>query len=78
LPKADHLYFEVTNATGYHVKTLVDDELEAGAHEVIWDATNDDGEGISSGIYLIHLATSDYEQWMASVVRMELEDPEVD
>ena len=66
---AGEVYFEITNATGYHVRTLIDREMEAGSYYVMWDHTNDAGEDIDSGIYLFHLVTSDFESWQASSIR---------
>lgn len=68
LSKAGYVLFEITNATGYHVRTLVDDEIEAGSYSILWDIKNDDGEDIGGGIYLIHLVTSGYEVWTACYV----------
>ena len=41
----------IYNARGQHVRTLVNKDMEAGAHQVIWNGTDDDGNGIASGIY---------------------------
>ncbi len=76
LPIAGYVYFEVTNATGYHVRTLLDRYLEAGAHSVLWDVTNDDGERIGSGIYLFHLVASGFETWQAASVYFPSDEPE--
>jgi hypothetical protein len=40
---------------GRQVKTLISEELPAGAHEVIWDGTDRSSEVVSSGIYLYRL-----------------------
>ena len=65
LPKAGYVYFEVTNATGYHVRTLWDGELEAGVHTLLWDGTNDDGESLRNGVYLLHLSAGPFIAWSA-------------
>lgn len=75
LPKAGDVFLEITNATGYHVRTLVDEYLEAGSHSISWDGKNDDGEDIGAGIYLYHLATSDYESWVASAFGIPFDGP---
>jgi hypothetical protein len=43
---------QIFNINGQMVQSLVDGFVEAGFHEVVWDATN-----FSSGVYLIHMAT---------------------
>ncbi len=60
---AGNVYVEITNATGYHIRTLMDVAVEAGTHHILWDGTNDGGDNINPGIYIVHLATSDYETW---------------
>ena len=42
----------------YMIK-LVDSEYEPGSHRAIWDGRNDDGEQVSSGIYLYTLRSGD-------------------
>jgi flagellar hook assembly protein FlgD len=42
---------------------LFDGPIEAGTHQVDWDATNESGEAIDPGIYLFHLQASEYEKW---------------
>ena len=40
---------------GQLVRTLVDAEIEAGVHAATWDAKNDRGEFVSSGVYIYQL-----------------------
>ncbi|RME27774.1 MAG: T9SS C-terminal target domain-containing protein, partial [Candidatus Zixiibacteriota bacterium] len=40
---------------GRKVRTLVRDYEAAGSHQVSWDATNDAGAAVASGIYLYRL-----------------------
>jgi len=58
-----YVFIEITNATGYHVKTLVDGVFDAGAHTVQWDGTTDEGKPIEPGIYMLHLAGPDGGIW---------------
>ncbi|MEW6410991.1 MAG: FlgD immunoglobulin-like domain containing protein [Candidatus Zixiibacteriota bacterium] len=64
LPVASYVFFEVTNATGYHVRTLWDGEMVAGTHTLLWDGTNDDGEELGNAIYLYHLDAERFSMWM--------------
>lgn len=45
----------IFDARGRHVKTLVDGELQAGRHELVWDGRNVRGAEVSSGIYFATL-----------------------
>lgn len=44
------------------MKTLVDGQHSAGFHQVIWDATNDNGAQVASGVYYYRLETSDFTE----------------
>ena len=74
IPQAGGVYFEVTTATGYHVRTLLDDEIEAGRHAVTWDGTNDDGDQIDPGIYLYHLTASGHSYWTPFAFAISIDD----
>ncbi|UCG61073.1 MAG: hypothetical protein JSV52_12195 [Candidatus Zixiibacteriota bacterium] len=71
IPSKSQVYIEITNATGYHVRTLYDDVMEGGTNQIAWDGTNDDGRILGAGIYLLHAATSSYEAWAAFPVGLE-------
>ncbi len=51
LPSAANVAFVVYNMMGQRVKTLLSEEMGAGAYTVTWDGTNEAGERVSSGIY---------------------------
>ena len=55
LPQADHVTLRIYNLLGQVVKTLVDAEVAAGVHAASWDAKNDRGELVSSGVYIYQL-----------------------
>ncbi len=46
---------EVLNVTGHPVALLADEFVVAGSRTISWDATNDDGEDIKTGIYFYRL-----------------------
>ncbi len=50
-----HVNLTIYNIIGQHVKTLVDGYMTAGAHTIEWDATDDGGQGVATGIYLYRL-----------------------
>ena len=51
LPDAGDVKLEVYNMLGQVVRTLVNERQTAGRYAVQWDATNDRGQSMSSGIY---------------------------
>jgi hypothetical protein len=44
----------VLDLAGRAVRTLADGALSAGVHPLIWDLTDDAGNGVRPGLYLIH------------------------
>ncbi|MCI0531909.1 MAG: T9SS type A sorting domain-containing protein [candidate division Zixibacteria bacterium] len=62
LPQAETVAIIIYNALGQKVKTLVNSRREAGFHTVAWDATNDFGEPVSSGIYLYRISAGQYSE----------------
>jgi hypothetical protein len=51
----------VYNVLGQLVRTLVDEPMAAGTHEIIWDGKDDHGSQVASGIYFYKLRSGDYE-----------------
>jgi hypothetical protein len=49
----------IYNIRGQLVKILVEEEKPPGDHEVIWNGTNYEGEGVASGIYFYRLEIED-------------------
>ncbi len=60
LPSAANVRLEVYNVLGQRVKILLDEKQIAGVHEVEWDATDDSGSRVSSGIYFYRLQAGSY------------------
>jgi hypothetical protein len=55
LPEAALVKLEVYNVVGQVVRTLVAQHQNAGRYVVQWDASNDHGQSLSSGIYFYRL-----------------------
>jgi hypothetical protein len=49
----------VYNVSGALVRTLVDQDLPAGAHRVTWDGVSDTGQAVASGVYYCRLSAGD-------------------
>ena len=52
---------EIYNLKGQKVKQLVNAQLSAGEHSVIWNGTDDNGKAVSSGVYFYKLKTDKKE-----------------
>jgi hypothetical protein len=56
LPDAGQVRLEVYNMLGQVVKTLVDNQFQnAGRYTLQWDATNNSGQPLSSGVYFYRI-----------------------
>ena len=58
LPRAGRVRLSVYDVRGRLVKTLVNGVVIAGRHEEVWQADDDSGRPVASGIYLYRLQTS--------------------
>ena len=58
LPQAADVQLTVYNVLGQPVRTLVAEHQNAGRYVVEWDATNDNGHSLSSGMYFYRLEAS--------------------
>ena len=56
LPQAADVALTVYNVLGQPVRTLVAEHQNAGRYAVEWDATNDSGHSLSSGMYFYRMA----------------------
>lgn len=59
LPVAQQVSIKIYSITGSTVKTLADDYLSEGYHQVIWDGLNESGNKVASGIYIYEMRTKD-------------------
>lgn len=63
LPEAGFVTLEIYNMLGQVVRTLVSDHRTAGRYSVRWDATNDKGQALSSGMYFYRVqAGQEFQQ----------------
>ena len=62
LPNNSFVKIMIYDLMGQEVKTLVDSKQNAGLNSVIWDATNNLGQSVSSGMYLYIISSGDFHQ----------------
>ncbi len=61
MPQTAGVTVRVYNALGQVVKTLVNGTLPSGTHQVQWDATDNSGAGVSSGLYVYRMETEAFQ-----------------
>jgi len=59
LPEAGDVSLAIYNSNGQLVRTLVAGEKPAGRYSVLWDATDDRGNRVASGVYVYVLKAGD-------------------
>ncbi|MCK4573237.1 MAG: T9SS type A sorting domain-containing protein, partial [candidate division Zixibacteria bacterium] len=57
LPQSSRVALAVFNVLGRKVKTLINEQMPAGTHTVVWDGREDNGNPVASGVYLYRLET---------------------
>ena len=62
LPEASHVVVRIFNLLGREIRTLTDIHYEAGYHTIRWDSKDNNGNAVSSGIYLYQLQAGSFSQ----------------
>jgi hypothetical protein len=67
LPTKGVIDIEIYDVLGRHVRKLLLQEQESGWHRVVWDASDDSGETVASGVYLVRLQWNGRNQTIHTV-----------
>ncbi len=59
---------DIFNLKGQKVKSLVNKELKAGIHKIIWDGKNNQGKTASSGIYFYRIQSGKFTKFDKMIV----------
>jgi C1A family cysteine protease len=62
LPEYNRVTFKIFNVLGHEIKTLIDKELEAGFHSIIWDGNIQNGSIAPSGIYFYKIKAGSFNK----------------
>jgi hypothetical protein len=57
LAQPQNVQLEIWNARGRKIRTLVNQNLKAGTHQLVWNGDDSHGAGVASGIYYCRLQT---------------------
>jgi hypothetical protein len=60
LPKASHVSLKIWNILGQEIRTLVDEDKEAGFYTLQWDARDNLDRRVASGVYLYRIEAGDF------------------
>lgn len=59
IAQSEHVTIDIINVSGQTVRTLVDEGFSAGEHEIMWDATDNNGQKVASGVYIYRMSAGD-------------------
>jgi hypothetical protein len=62
LPRPGQVELKIYNVRGELVKTLLNQNMAAATHSVIWDGRDSSGQSVSSGVYFYSLKAGSYEK----------------
>ena len=60
LPEDAMVNITIYDMMGRNIKTLINQTQDPGYKSIIWDATNDQGQLVSAGIYLYQIQAGEY------------------
>ncbi len=64
LPENSDVTITIYNLLGQKVRTLVNQPTEAGYHQIAWDGFNDQGQQVSSNVYLVCMQSASFTETM--------------
>jgi len=59
LPENSHVNIMIYDIMGREVRSLVNNQQNAGFKSVLWDATNESGQPVSAGMYIYRISAGD-------------------
>lgn len=72
LPEASSVVLRVYNMLGQEIRTLVNGNITAGAHQVMWDARDNAGHDVSSGVYMCKFEATSGNKKFSKKMKMTL------
>jgi hypothetical protein len=60
IPTPEFVTVKIYNVQGQHIRTLIQEEQAAGNYRINWDATDQAGQLVSTGLYLYQITAGDF------------------
>ena len=60
IPQSGNVSIQIFDLSGRLITTLANKKMQAGNHQLTWNANDENGNAVSSGIYLLMLNTGSY------------------
>jgi len=68
LTQSQKVSIQIFDATGRLIKTLTDAQTPVGAHQLVWNARDEKGNAVSTGIYFLRMQAGNYTETKKVVV----------
>lgn len=62
LPQSQKVFISIFDMTGRLVKILTNAGMQAGIHQLTWDAKDEKGNAVSSGVYFLRMMAGNFSQ----------------
>jgi hypothetical protein len=62
LPKAEHVSLEIYNLLGQRIRTLVNENKEAGIYEIQWNGKDEAGRDMPAGMYSYKIKAGNFSE----------------
>ncbi len=62
IPKSGKVELFIYNITGQKIRTLVNSQIKEGKHNVKWDGKNDNGNQVTTGVYIYFFKAGNYQK----------------
>ena len=68
LSQSQKVSMQIFDETGKFVKTLADAQMQAGTHQLVWNARDEKQNAVATGIYFLRIQTGNYTETRKLVV----------
>ncbi|MFQ5582817.1 MAG: FlgD immunoglobulin-like domain containing protein, partial [Calditrichia bacterium] len=62
LPQQANVKLTIYDVSGRKVRTLVNENMAAGYHNITWNGLNDNGAQVGTGVYFYHITAGDFSE----------------
>jgi flagellar hook assembly protein FlgD len=66
--KTQKVSFQIFDINGRLIKTLLDEEMQQGSHQLTWNAKDEKGKIVSGGIYFLKMQRGNYSETKKLIV----------
>ena len=62
IPQSQKVVIHIFDGTGKLIRTIADAQMQAGAHQFTWNAADENGKAVASGIYYLKFSAGNYAE----------------